>query len=853
MLKFLKSPIMSVSKINNYSSISHQGAAKIRFLLPIILIIFFFSGASALVYEVVWMKMLTIAFGATALAISTILASFMAGLSLGNYWFGRLVDRSRRPLFIYALLEFGIGIFAFLMPAIFSVLDGIYIFAYQDITQSYIGLSLIRFILSFIVLLVPTTLMGGTFPVITRFLFRRTGHLGERVSQLYSVNTLGAVVGTFTAGFFLIAALGIHEAAYLAGAINLVIAAVMLVLDRKYSAKSTDDSQNSIVASDALADSNQKKQLFTPKLARLALWAIGISGFCSLAYEVLWVRALVFILDNTSHAFTTMLSAFLFGLALGSLIAARWVDSTKRIFITLGIIEVFIGFFALLSIPVFGNLGASLGGASDYTATNQWLWVLTRFGRSFFMMLIPTVLMGMTIPIATRIYANSKIGVGSAVGRVFAINTMGGVLGSFIAGFLLIPLIGISNSIMLVAAVNAIIGIALILAEPVMKYRNRLKMVAANSALIVAALAVLLSYGQLMFISPTERATMYNILYYEEGVGATVKVYQDVFLDRTLSIDGFPVAGTTQRHQDGQKSLGNIPLLLSQVDQPSVNIIGFGAGGSSWAATLYDTSSIECVELVPAVLEAASFFPEINHGVLDDPRLTIINGDGRNYLLVTDKTYDIISVDATSPKSAGSGSLYTEEFYQLCRQHLSQDGLMLQWLPYHLLSEEELKMTASTFMQVFPHSSLWFSFQRNYFLLLGTQQPLSLDFQRLAGLMSQENIQQELEPLAINDAYDVLACFIMDEEALSSYVTGARLNTDNHPYLEFEPSMTYYLIEEYIEENISSIAPLRQSVWPYLVNVGQTESEIQFVKDELERRIIETSIDNYWPQYVGQD
>jgi spermidine synthase len=840
---------MPISKLISYPSTYYKKITRTHFLLPIILILFFFSGANALVYEVVWMKMLTLVFGATAFAISTTLASFMAGLALGNYWFGRLVDRSHRPLLIYSLLEFGIGIFAFIMPVVFSLLDNIYIYIYQDITQNYIGLNLIRFVLSFIILIIPTTLMGGTLPVITRFLFRQSGHIGERVSQLYSVNTLGAVVGTFTTGFFLIAVLGIHEAAYLAGTINLLIAAVMLALDRKHSTKSRNDNQNT---SNILGRS-EDNQIFSSRLAKLALWSIGISGFCSLAYEVFWTRALIFILDNTSHAFATMLSAFLFGLALGSMIVARWVGSTKRLFITFGIIEVFIGFFALLSIPVFGNLGVSVGGASSYTETNQWLWVLTRFGRSFLMMLIPTVLMGMTIPIATSIYTKGKTGVGSAVGRVFAINTMGGVLGSIMAGFLLIPLIGISGSIMMVATINATIGIALILAEPVMKYRNRIRMVVANGALIVTTLAVLMFYGQLIFISPTERTTMNNVLYYEEGADATVKVYQDIFLDKTLSIDGFPVAGTTRRHQDGQKSLGNIPLLLSQVDQPSVNIIGFGAGGSSWAATLYDISSIECVELVPAVLEASSFFPEINHGVLDDPQLTIITGDGRNYLLLTDKIYDIISVDATSPKSAGSGNLYTEEFYQLCQKRLSQDGLMLQWLPFHLLSEVELKMTTRTFLQVFPHASLWFSFQRNYFLLVGTQQPLSLDFQKLVSLTLQEDIQKELGPLAINDAFDVLTCFIMDEEALSNYVNGARLNTDNHPYLEFEPSIGYFLIEEYIQKNISSIAPLRQSIWPYLVNVGRTESEIQTVHDELEKRIIDTSIDNYWPQYVSKD
>jgi spermidine synthase len=833
----------------NYSSVDQRKTTRLRVLLPTILILFFFSGASALVYEVIWMKMLTLVFGATALSISTTLASFMAGLALGNYWFGRLADRSNHPLLIYALLEVGIGIFAFIMPIIFSLLDSIYIFVYQDITQNYIGLSLTRFFISFIILLIPTTLMGGTLPVITRFLSMYSGKLGKQVSQLYSVNTLGAVVGTFSAGFFLIAILGIHEAAYLAGMINLLIAAIMVAMDRKYSTKSKNSNQNNSL----ISGNGGNNLLFSSKLSQLTLWAIGISGFCSLAYEVFWTRALIFILDNTSHAFSTVLSAFLFGLALGSIVVARWVDSTKRLFITFGIIEVFIGFFALLSIPVFGNLGASLGEAADYSGQTQWLWVLTRFGRSFSMMLIPTILMGMTIPIASSIYTKSKIGVGGAVGKVFAINTTGGVLGSVIAGFLLIPLIGVSGSIMLVATVNAIVGIALIIAEPAIKYFNRIKIVLANIILIVTTLVVLMVYGQLIFISPTERTTLNNVLYYNEDVGATVKVYQDVFLDKTLSIDGFPVAGTTARHQDGQKSLGNIPLLLSQFDQPSVNIIGFGAGGSSWAATLYDTSSIECVELVPAVLEASQFFPEINHGVLDNPKLTIISGDGRNYLLLTDRVYDIISVDATSPKSAGSGSLYTKEFYQLCQERLSQDGLVLQWLPYHLLSETELKMTINTFLEVFPHTSLWFSFQRNYFMLVGTQKPFNLDFQRLINLVSQSDVQQELEPLAIEDVFDVLSCFIMDEETLSNYVIGSRINTDNRPYLEFEPSMGYFLIEKNIKNNISSVAPLRQSIWPYLVNTGQTESEIESIKDELEKRIIDTSVDKYWPQYVTRD
>jgi spermidine synthase len=821
-------------------------------VVAVILLVFFISGACGLVYEVVWLKMLSLVFGVTAIATSTTLASFMAGMALGSFWFGRLTDRSRRPLLIYALLEIGIGIFAFIMPQIMAALDGLYVFIYQNVSISYFWLSIIRLLLSFLVLLIPTTLMGGTLPVISRFVTARFSQLGYRVSQLYFINTLGAVVGTFATGFFLIALLGINQSAYLAGTLNLLIAVGVLLL-HKFQRPSLETVQSVDFTQPGAPSPPANAGSYSNKMKRLVLWAIGISGFCSLAYEVLWARALIFILDNTAQAFTTMLCAFLFGIAVGSLAVARWLDRSKNLLFWLAMAEILIGLFALLSIPVFGNLGFSLGDSTGniyYPTSSQLGWASIRFVRSFLVMLLPTVLMGMTFPLAIKIYSGNQSTLGKSIGKVYAINTIAGVIGSFGAGFILIPFMGVYRSVMLVAVINTIIGLVLLLSGPILRYKRRLLTAFTSGLIFITALAVLLSYGKIMFISSIERASLVGVLYYNEDVGATVKVYQDAFWDKTLSIDGFPVAGTIIRHQDAQKSLGHFPFLLNQQVQPDVNIIGFGAGGSSWAATLYDTKSIDCVELVPAVLEAAEYLPEINHGVMTDSRLNLVQGDGRNYLALTDKTYDIISVDATSPKSAGSGSLYALEFYQACQQHLTENGLMVQWLPYHLMSQDDIKMTARTFQQVFPHSTLWFSFQRHYYVLIGTQQEINVDFQQLRYWMAQPSIQQELSPLGINDPYDFLSCFIMDERALANYSNSAKLNTDNHPYLEYEPTMSYLDIDTYVKENLSAIAPLRQSIFPYLDNTGYSEDEIRLIHIELEQRIAATPVEHFWPQYL---
>ncbi len=803
----------------------------------LILVLFFLSGACGLIYEVVWMRMLTLVFGATAFATSTILASLFAGLALGSFYFGRVIDKGRNPLLLYALLEAGIGLFAFLMPVLFSGLSEVYVGLSRRFAIGYYQISLVRFALCFSVLLIPATFMGGTLPIIVKFFADRREKLAWNVGHLYAMNTFGAMVGALSAGFFLILMVGVKESAYIAGAVNLLIAGVVVavawrvaiprvaVSERDQSRPEPDERRGEVVSS---------------RVARLVLWAVGVSGFCALALEVFWTRALVFFLDNSTHAFTTILTAFLLGIAIGSFIIARFIDTRKKLVAWFGVIEILIGVCAVLAIPILSrstSVFQSMAGAS-LDSWLPWKWMGMRFIKTLSVMLVPTILMGMTFPLVSKLYTRNIDRVGTALGNVYSVNTIGGVLGSLMAGFVLIPLIGVQNGIMVIAAISVVLGAVLILSEPLVKRQTRIRVAVGLGAVLAGGGMFYPTIGGANILtSYYEGVDRPEVLSYTEGMGATVKVYTDRMSEKAISVNGFPVAGTALGAHDAQKPLAHFPMLLSRVPSPRVNIIGFGAGGTSWGVTQYEVATVDCVELVPAVIDAAPWFPEINHGVLSDPRFNVILGDGRNYALVTDKEYDVISIDATTPKMAGNGSLYTLEFYELLTERLSPDGLVVQWLPFHLLSDEEMRMIAKTFMTAFPHATLWFSPLRHHSILVGTQARLEIDFRALSGKLEMGAIQQELAYFSpVTDPIDFLSWFVMGEEALARYVGDARLNTDDHPYLEFTPAMAYFASDAYRIRNMLTMRDFRESAFPRLINVGDTDEEIAAVAEKVRRR-----------------
>jgi spermidine synthase len=804
-----------------------------------VLALLFLSGACGLVYEVVWMRMLTLVFGATAFATTTVLASFFAGLALGAFLFGRVADRARHPLLLYAALEAGIGIFAFLMPLLFAGLNEVYPAVYRAFGLSFYPLSLVRFVLSFLVLLVPATMMGGTLPVLARFFVETRESLGWHVGRIYAVNTFGAVVGTMAAGFFLILLLGVNETAYVAGVLNLLIAGAVVIVHRRVRARPAGMAGREEIAPDGAAARRDADDFFSSREARLALWAVGLSGFCALALEVLWTRALVFFLDNSTHAFTTILTAFLLGIALGSILIARFIDSKRRLLLWLGIVEVLVGIFAVLAIPVLNHSTPVVQSMMDLSPTDpalNWKWIGMRFLTTLSIVLVPTLLIGTTVPLVTKIHTRSVEAVGTSLGWVYSVNTVGGVLGSVAAGFLLIPWLGVQKSIVLIGAVNLMLGAGLILLDPRTVLRTRMGAAAASVVLFGALSGFAYGVGTMGMTSYFERVEAADVLFHEEGIGATVKVLQDRDGEKLVSINGFPVAGTPLGLVDAQMPLAHLPLMLSKAERPKVNLVGFGAGGASWGVMRYDVERVDCVELVPAVLDAAVWFPEVNHGVLDLPRYNAILGDGRNYALVTDEKYDVISVDATSPKMAGNGSLYALEFYELVKGNLAEDGIVVQWFPLHLLSDPEVRMTVRTFLAVFPHTSLWLTPLRGHSILVGTSDKLEIDVDGLHADLSRPEIQAELRELNVYDVMDVLSWFAMGEETLHAYVGDGPLNTDNHPYLEFSAAKAYFVGDLYKIQNMQAIHRRRESPLPFLANIGGTEEERTVFLELVQRR-----------------
>jgi len=808
-----------------------------RSIRPIIVALFFLSGACGLVYEVVWMRMLTLVFGATVFATSAILSTFFAGLALGSLLLGKVADRSRNPLALYAVLESGVGLFAFLLPVLLTGVTATYVALARHFDLGFYPLSLVRLGLSVLVLIVPATLMGGTLPVIVKFLARDKDRLGLDVGRLYAINTFGAVLGALASGFFLILLLGVRETAYLAGAVNLLIAGVAFALSRGTDIAAASSPSEDEAASTA-PTGEAANQFLSPALARVVLWAVGLSGVAALALEVLWTRALVYYLDNSTHAFTTVLTAFLLGIALGSAVVAQFADRRMRLVSAFGVVEVLIGFSALLAIPLLASSTPVLTGMEGQAVDSMlwWKWSGLRFLRSLTIMLVPTVLMGMTVPLAVKLCTRELRRLGGSLGSVYSANTIGGVVGSALAGFVLIPVLGVRHSIMAVAGLSVLIGIVLILTEPALHGRRVAQ--AAIGASVVLLFAVLSRFAaqQLVLASYRERADGTEVLFYQEGVGSTVKVFRDKRGEKVLSIDGFPVAGTTQGMRDAQETLGNYPLLLSNVPSPRVNLIGFGAGGASWEALQYDVVAVDCVELVRGVIEASPWFREVNHDVVQRRDYNLIMGDGRNHVLMTEKVYDVISVDATSPKMAGNGSLYTMEFYELLNERLSADGIAAQWLPFHLLSDAEMKMTARTFMQVFPHTTLWLSPLKYHGLLVGSRKPLQIDVQALRRKMQRPGVRQELAHVDAEEPLDFLAGFVMGDDDLRQYVAGAKLNTDNRPYLEFTPAWSFFLGQRYALGNLTVLQRSRKSVAPLLTHLGDTPGATAAITDSVARR-----------------
>lgn len=760
-----------------------------RIYIAPIYTLFLVSGATGLAYQVIWTRMLVRTFGATSFAVSTVLAAYMAGLALGSYLFGRLIDKRGNPVLLYGVLELGIGVFAFAFPLLVGAAHPIFKSLYAGLGDRFYLLSLVRFLLVFSILLIPTTLMGGTLPILSRYITRSLKELAGRVGLLYSINTFGAVLGTFGTGFLVLPALGMKMTTYAAVGANVAIFVISMLLARsaRGAGASPTVEQEPTVSHKSTA------------YEKTVLAAFFFTGLAALSAEVIWMRVLALVVGTTTYAFTTMLTSFLLGLALGSAVFARIAQKTARPGTVFAVLVAAIGFVVFGTIVAFGKLPyayMSLFASVEPT----WLNLMSlQFLLSVALMIVPTFLMGGTFPLVARIYTKDLSRIGARIGTAYAFNTLGSICGSFLGSFVLLELLGVQYGMVTVAVIYAVVGLMLLvsLTEPV---KPRVRLVGSLVILVGAVLMVVRSPGwdkKLMTSGVYTYSTRYRgveglkdildtktLLFYDEGPGALVSVEraQNVI---SLRIDGKTDASNAE-DMITQELISHLPLLLHD-DPDSILIIGLGSGVSLSSALAYPVEHLDCVELLANVVDGARYFDEYTGDVLSESRVSLTIGDGRNHVRLTDKKYDVIVSQPTNPWISGVGDLFTVEYFEEAKSHLKPGGLMTAWLALYHMGDREVRATLKSFVSVFPHATLWMSNEADI-VLVGSFSPLDFD-EDIAARMEQPRVRADLERVGIDELSDILSCLLMDGDELREYAREVSiLHTDDNMLLEYYAS-----------------------------------------------------------------
>ncbi|MFH1138067.1 MAG: fused MFS/spermidine synthase [Pseudomonadota bacterium] len=766
--------------------------------------LFFITGLCSLVYEVVWSRMLVLVMGNTTAAASGILASFMAGLSLGSYYWGKFSEKHpEQALAAFGWLRLGIGFYGLVFPWLFGFLIPL------DVWLSREAGSIVwpRLAAAGPALLVPTFLMGGTLALLGRRFINEPESFGRKAALFYGLDGVGAVSGALLAGFFLIQYLGHAGALVLAGVVNLLVGAGAVLAARRFP-----------YVESRPAPTKRKKRKNAERTAAggrgaagAVLLGLAVSGFTAMGYQVFWTRLLIPVVDNSVYSFSLVLSFFLGGLALGGLLLAPLQKYIAKPAMFYGLSQVLIGASAFL-FPFFVKFSRG-----DWSTP----YILFLLEKLPWAILIPAVVMGAAFPLAARVLQEGKGEVGRGLGTAFSFSTGGGVLGALAAGLVLIPSWGYYRTALLLPALNLAAG-GVILA---LTFRPLL---AAASLGMLAALG--LAGGRLMppdyfFNKCSEMEPASRLAFYHEGRSATAAVLERPDRTKVLYFNGMPEVDDSSLSLSTFKIMGILPGLLTENNR-SVLMVCFGAGVTSAAAATY-ADRVSAVDLVEAVPQIAGIFSDTSGNVAENPKFDLTIDDARHFLHQTNRKYDIIVSDSTHPRAYDSWVLYTREFYETVRPRLTESGTFAQWVPFHGLDPSQFISIIKTFSQVFPHASLW-SLGGAYAFLLAGPQTLNIDFEEFYRRMSQPEIRRELRPLGLDDPFVLLSHFEMGEAGIRGLVGDAgRIITDNSPsQLFFSPLAT--LNEQYRdwpEANRRALASRRESIAPYLTNLGRTEAE----------------------------
>ncbi|MGH7522222.1 MAG: fused MFS/spermidine synthase [Gemmatimonadales bacterium] len=760
--------------------------------------LFFLSGATGLIYELLWVRVLYQSFGSTIQSVTTVVAAYMGGLGLGAWVLGRFADRSRRPAALYGWLEIAIGVFGIISPLVLGLAHRIYIGTAGALALDGGASVALRFGLAALVLLIPTTLMGGTLPVLTRALMGEDrGLLKPSLGRLYGLNTLGAMTGTALAGFFLIEFVGVRASLWTTALVNIAIGIAAIRLGREPLAVEVPQSPT--------PNPEPRDRLHT-----VALVLLGLTAFASLLNEIAWTRVLVMIVGGSTYAFTLILLVFLLGIGLGSVIVARRstprADTAASAALAQGIAGVgaaalflFFGFLPIYIIAVF-QIG-------DLSAASRLVLMGVAVGA---VVLIPAIGMGMTFPLLADLTARSGRARGADVGAAYALNTAGSILGAVLTGFVFVVALGTQTTLRVGLVISGVAALALALmaargvAEGSVEDRRlRVRVLTAGGLGMLTVLAAIAAPGwstRLIDLGPTIYARQrmdksarqrflehrgVRQLAFREGPNATVSVWEGE-TGRSLRVNG-KVDASDRGDMDTQIMIGLAPLVAHPA-ATSAFLIGQGTGVTTRVlAAVPGMTRVKVVEIEPAVLEMDSLFRGVNDTVLARANVHAVVDDARSALQLDRERYDVIVSEPSNPWVAGIATLYTPEFFRIARSRLAPDGIFCQWIQLYQLPLPIVAGIVRSLREVFPHVHVWFG-STSDLVVLASSRPITYDRQWLEQLLGPGGRLHGLsrEWLSIESTDQYFGRMLLGDSGVASLIARATFDhTDNRPRLEF--------------------------------------------------------------------
>lgn len=812
-----------------------SGAAEQTWLWAAVLL--FASGIAGLIYQIVWIRQLSLVVGVDVHAVTTAVSAFFAGLALGGWLFGRIADRHGNALRLYAWLELAVLVLG--IGATVALAHAAAPFAWLEQRAG-----LLAWALPLVLVMLPAAAMGGTLPVLMRALAPVMGRVGVQGGRLYAANTAGAIVGTLLAGFVLGPLLGMLGSAMVAGALNGAAALVAWWLASRTPAALADQAarpRDVAVAGDVVN-------------GRLALVLYAAAGGIALGYEVVWSQAIVQFISTRSFAFTVVLATYLAGLAIGSALAARYADRVRDPWGAFGLLVAGAGLVALLEVVLLGEWllraqGVLSAWVQAQTASPLAAACATFALASLCVVFLPTLLLGAAFPFVLRVGVDSRH-VGAGVGSVVALNTLGGIAGSALAGFVLVPFIGLVHTLAMLAVAAGVVGvIAVALGSGVRPAARWAVPMLGVLAVIAAALAPADRLATLL-----ARARGGELVFYEEGRGATVAVVEQSSPHhrfRRLYIQGVSNSGDTMTSLRYMRLQALLPLIVHGGTPRATLVIGLGTGITAGATLAWPGLERRVVaELLPPVARAVPKFTG-NFGVATDRRVEVRLRDGRRELLQSPQRYDLITLEPPPPSAAGVASLYSTDFYRLAAARLQPGGLVAQWLPLPTQNDEDTRMLVRSFLDVFPHAMLWTT-ELHEMMLVGSLSPLTLDAARIRAGFAQPEVAAALQAVGVRSPAALLATWVTDRTGLDWYAADAPAVTDDRPRIEYAG----WVRREAFPETLAKLLSLQSE--PPLT--GADEALWQDVQRE--RRILHTfyraGLDAYrgdregWASHIAQ-